>query len=326
MDTAISVKNLSKSYRMYPSPAERLKEMLHPFGKKYHRDFWALRDISFEVKKGECIGIIGRNGSGKSTLLQLLCGVLPPTEGEVKVNGRISALLELGAGFNPEFSGRENVYMNGALMGFTKEEMDDRFDAIAGFADIGDFIEQPVRTYSSGMYVRLAFACAVNVDPDILIVDEALAVGDIRFQQRCYAKFESFRESGKTILFVSHSLDSIKMYCSRAALLDGGRVIEEGQPKEVVNKYLKIMRKMDDDSLEDKKAKAKVEAEAAFSLGEAGPNQLYPIEESIWYNKNEYKYGTGEVVFTKIGLFDESGNASQDFEVGGCIGVLLSRI
>lgn len=174
-DVTISVRNLSKSYKMYPTPKERLKELLHPFGKKYHQEFWALRDVSFEIKKGECIGILGRNGSGKSTLLQLLCGILQPTEGEIKTNGRISALLELGAGFSPQFTGRENVYMNGALMGFTKEEMDERLNAIAEFADIGEFIDQPVRTYSSGMFVRLAYACAVNVEPDILIVDEALA-------------------------------------------------------------------------------------------------------------------------------------------------------
>ncbi|TAN63041.1 ABC transporter ATP-binding protein, partial [bacterium] len=169
MENAISVKNLSKKFRIYSSPAEGLKEALHPFRKKYHKEFWALKDVSFDVKKGECVGIIGRNGSGKSTLLQILCGILQPTSGEVRVNGRISALLELGAGFNPQFTGRENVFLNGSINGISREEMETRFDEIANFADIGEFIEQPVKTYSSGMYVRLAFACAINVDPDILI-------------------------------------------------------------------------------------------------------------------------------------------------------------
>ncbi len=240
-DIAISVKNISKSYRMYPSPKEKLKELLHPFGKKYHKEFWALRDVSLDVKKGECIGIIGRNGSGKSTLLQIICGVLQSTSGEAKVSGRISALLELGAGFNREFSGRENVHMNGALMGLPKEEMDEKFQAIADFADIGQFIEQPVKTYSSGMYVRLAFACAVNVDPDILIVDEALSVGDEAFQRKCYARITNFKERGKTILFVSHSAAAIVQLCDRAVLFERGQLLLEGTPKLVVSKYQQLI-------------------------------------------------------------------------------------
>ena len=215
--------------------------MLHPFGKKYHQEFQALRDVSFEVKKGECIGILGRNGSGKSTLLQLLCGVLPPTEGTVKVNGRISALLELGAGFSPQFTGRENVYMNGAIMGFTKEEMDDRFDAIAGFADIGEFIDQPVRTYSSGMYVRLAFSVAINVDPDILIVDEALAVGDAKYQAKCFRKFEEFKKKNKTILFVTHSTEQIVRHCDKAILINDGKKVSEGKPRDISNHYMDLL-------------------------------------------------------------------------------------
>ena len=187
-ETAISVRGFSKKYRRFRNTADTLREIFHPFGKKYHDEFWALKDVSIEIKRGECIGIIGRNGSGKSTLLQVLCGILQPTSGAVQVNGRIAALLELGAGFSPDFSGRENVYMNGALMGLSKQEMDERFSSIAEFAEIGDFMEQPVKTYSSGMYVRLAFAVAINVDPDILIVDEALSVGDMRFQQKCYRK------------------------------------------------------------------------------------------------------------------------------------------
>lgn len=240
-EVAISVRNLSKSYRMYPSPKERMKELLHPFGKKYHQDFWALRDVSFEVKKGECIGIIGRNGSGKSTLLQILCGVLQPTEGEVTVNGRISALLELGAGFNPQFTGRDNVYMNGAIMGFTKEEMDERFDAIAEFAGIGDFIEQPVRTYSSGMSIRLAFAAAINVDPDILIVDEALSVGDEAFQRKCFSRIEMIRTAGATVIFVSHSAGVVVQLCDKALFLNNGELLLSGVPKFVIAKYQKFI-------------------------------------------------------------------------------------
>jgi lipopolysaccharide transport system ATP-binding protein len=240
-EVAISVKNLSKSYKMYPSPKDLLKEKLHPFGKKYHKDFWALKDVSFEVKKGECVGIIGRNGSGKSTLLQILCGIMQPTEGEVKVNGMVSALLELGAGFHPQFTGRENVYLNGSIMGFTKEEMNDRFQAIAEFADIGEFIEQPVRAYSSGMFVRLAFAAAVSINPNILIVDEALAVGDVRFQKKCYDKMNSLKKAGTTIILVTHAHDTIKTFSSKAVLLDAGRTLHVGDPGEAVLKYMQLM-------------------------------------------------------------------------------------
>jgi len=206
----IDARNLSKRFGMYSSPAKRLQEILCPFGRKDHPEVWALKDVSFKVKQGETVGVIGRNGSGKSTLLQVLCGILRPTVGEIVVNGRVSALLELGAGFHPEFSGRENVYMNGAIMGLSRKEMDFRFQEIADFAEIGAFIEQPVRTYSSGMFVRLAFACAVNIAPDILIVDEALAVGDAYFQQKCMQKIMEFRENGGSMLLVSHDMTSVK--------------------------------------------------------------------------------------------------------------------
>jgi ABC-type polysaccharide/polyol phosphate transport system ATPase subunit len=237
-DIAISVRNLSKKYRLYDSPQHRLKEALHPFRKKYHRDFWALKDVSFEVKRGETVGLIGRNGCGKSTLLQLICGTLTPSEGEVVVKGRISALLELGAGFNPQFTGRQNLYMNGALLGFTKEQMDERYPMIAEFADIGDFIDQPVKTYSSGMYVRLAFAIAINVDPDILIIDEALSVGDALFQQRCIARIRAMIDSGVTMLFVSHSAETIRALCKNGIWLENGctRMIDEAV--KVSNAYL----------------------------------------------------------------------------------------
>jgi len=240
-DIAISVRNLSKKYKLYDSPQHRLREALHPLRKKYHRDFWALKDVSFEVKKGENIGIMGKNGCGKSTLLQLICGVLQPSEGDIKVNGSIAALLELGSGFNPEFTGRENVYMNGAINGFTREQIDGKFDDIASFADIGHFIDQPVKTYSSGMYVRLAFAAAINIEPNILVVDEALSVGDEAFQRKCYSRIRTIQEKGSTILFVSHSASAVVEICKSAILLDQGELLLSGRPKRVVARYHKLL-------------------------------------------------------------------------------------
>jgi lipopolysaccharide transport system ATP-binding protein len=238
---AISVQNLTKVYKLYDSPQDRLKEALNPFRRKYHKDFYALTDVSFEVKKGDTVGILGRNGSGKSTLLKLITGVLSPTKGEVAVNGRISALLELGAGFNPLISGLENVYFNGTLLGFTKEEMDARIDAILSFADIGDFIHQQVRTYSSGMFVRLAFAVQALVDPDILIVDEALAVGDALFQKRCYKKMEDLISNGTTLLYVSHDQESIRRLTSYAILLKDGRQFASGPSSDIVLDYRRLL-------------------------------------------------------------------------------------
>jgi len=238
---AVSVQNVSKKFRLFGSPKDRLREALHPFKRKYHHEFWALKDISFEVPRGMTFGIVGRNGSGKSTLLQIICSVMRPTSGTVSVNGRVSALLELGAGFNPEFTGRENVLLKGAIMGFARSEMEERLPLIENFADIGEFIDQPVKTYSSGMFVRLAFAAAINVDPDILIVDEALAVGDAKFQHKCYNKFLEFQKKGKTILFVSHSTDAIVRHCDCAVLLENGKLLESGEPKTVTNYYLDLL-------------------------------------------------------------------------------------
>ena len=235
--TAISVHNVTKSYKLYDSHADRVKEAFHPFRKKYHHTFNALSDVSLSVKKGETIGIIGRNGSGKSTLLQLVCGILQPTSGSIVVNGRVSALLELGAGFNPEFSGRENVYINGSILGFSKEEIESRYGAIVEFADIGEFIEQPVKTYSSGMTIRLAFAVIAHADADILVIDEALAVGDAFFTQKCMRFLRKFMKTG-TILFVSHDTNSVKNLCNRAVWLERGQVLHEGEPKEVCERYL----------------------------------------------------------------------------------------
>ena len=248
-DIAIRVSNLSKCYQIYDAPRDRLKQFVMPrmqrlagkMPKQYFREFWALKDVSFEIKKGETVGIIGRNGSGKSTLLQMICGTLNPTSGSIQTNGRIAALLELGSGFNPEFTGRENVYMNAAVLGLSKEEVDARFDDIAGFADIGDFIEQPTKSYSSGMVVRLAFAVAINVDPEILIIDEALSVGDELFQRKCFSRIEAIRSSGSTILFVSHSGGQIVELCDRAVLMDAGEKLAVGVPKQIVGRYQKLL-------------------------------------------------------------------------------------
>ena len=248
-DIAIKIENLSKCYQIYENPRDRLLQGIMPRlqrlagqqPKQYCREFWALRDVSFEVKKGETIGIIGQNGSGKSTLLQMICGTLTPTSGSIQTKGRVAALLELGAGFNPDFTGRENVYMNAAILGLTREEIDARFDDIAAFADIGKFIEQPVKTYSSGMYVRLAFAVVSKVEPDILIIDEALAVGDAKFQLKCFRRLETIRDLGTTILFVTHDSSMIKSFCSRAVLLDNGQLLGNGEPKEIVMQYFNLL-------------------------------------------------------------------------------------
>jgi ABC-type polysaccharide/polyol phosphate transport system ATPase subunit len=237
-DIVISIKNLTKTYKLYSNHADRVKETFNPFRKKYHHPFNALTNISFNVKRGEILGIIGRNGSGKSTLLQIICGILQPTSGSVEINGRISALLELGAGFNPEFTGRQNIYMNCAILGLTHEEIDARFDDIVEFADIGDFIGQPVKTYSSGMYVRLAFSIAVSVDPDVLIVDEALSVGDQGFQQKCVDRMMEFRKAGKTMVVCSHSMYLINELCAKIVWLCDGRARSYGKTSKVISEYL----------------------------------------------------------------------------------------
>jgi lipopolysaccharide transport system ATP-binding protein len=248
-EIAIQVDKLNKRYQIYAQPHHRLKQFVLPrlqraLGgavKNYFSEFWAVKDISFEIKKGETVGIVGRNGSGKSTLLQMICGTLNPSGGSINTNGRIAALLELGAGFNPEFSGRENVYLNAAVLGLSKAETNARFDEIAKFADIGDFIEHPVKTYSSGMTVRLAFAVAINVDPQILIIDEALSVGDELFQRKCFARIETIKKGGATILFVSHSGATIIELCDRAILLDDGELLASSTPKSIVSKYQKLL-------------------------------------------------------------------------------------
>jgi lipopolysaccharide transport system ATP-binding protein len=248
-DFSIRVEGLSKRYEIYAQPVDRLKQMILPRAQRaagrparnYFSEFWAVRDVSFDVRRGETVGIVGRNGSGKSTLLQMICGTLHPTLGTIAVSGRIAALLELGAGFNPEFTGRENVRLSGLLYGLSERELNARFDAILDFAEIGEFIDQPVKTYSSGMYVRLAFSVAINVAPDVLVVDEALSVGDEAFQRKCFARIEAIRESGATVLFVSHAAGMVVELCNRAILLDGGELLAQGLPKTIVSRYHKLL-------------------------------------------------------------------------------------
>ncbi|OCZ65935.1 ABC transporter ATP-binding protein [Achromobacter xylosoxidans] len=284
-NVAIQVDDLSKCYQIYDKPGDRLKQFLFPRlkpsarrnGTTYFREFWALRNVSLTVKQGETIGIVGRNGSGKSTLLQIICGTLTPTQGDVRTNGRIAALLELGSGFNPEFSGRENVYLNAAVLGLTKEETDARFDEIAAFADINDFIDQPIKTYSSGMVVRLAFAVAINADPQILVVDEALSVGDELFQRKCFARIEQIRARGATILFVSHSGATVVELCDRAVLLDSGEQLAIGSPKHIVSCYQKLLYAPADrraDLREAIKAQQDISSE-----GVAGSSQIAGLPE-----------------------------------------------
>ncbi|PIR01652.1 MAG: sugar ABC transporter ATP-binding protein [Nitrospinae bacterium CG11_big_fil_rev_8_21_14_0_20_45_15] len=303
-DLAISVRNISKKYRLFDSVQERLKEALHPFQKKYHREFWALKNVSFDVSKGSTLGIVGRNGSGKSTLLQIISSVLLPTVGNLELSGRVSALLELGAGLNPEFTGRENVIFYGAVMGYSEKEMNARLPFIREFADIGEFFDQPVRVYSSGMFSRLAFATAINIDPDILIVDEALSVGDPKFQKKCYRKIHEFQKSGVTILLVTHDVESIIRHCDQALLLVEGELVEMGEPKTVVNFYIDVLegRKVstavsnydfDEKSLaEVRKTDQNVPKTILdqFLSGFSGQDNCVSRKS---YNKNEYRQGNG---------------------------------
>ena len=291
---AISVRNLTKIYKLYDRPIDRLKETLSITKKKYHREHYALRDISFDVKEGESVGIIGTNGSGKSTILKIITGVLNQTSGELEVEGKISALLELGAGFNLEYTGMENIYLNGTMMGYTKEEIDNKLENIINFADIGEFINQPVKTYSSGMFVRLAFAVAINIDPEILIVDEALSVGDVFFQAKCYKKFQEFRDMGKTIIFVSHDLKSVSKYCDKVILLNKGTFIEEGNPKKVIDTYKKILVNQFDKEIKNEKEKEKnVESKISW-------------KSKMNLNSNKLEYGNKDAEIIDFGILDEN--------------------
>jgi lipopolysaccharide transport system ATP-binding protein len=299
-DIAIRVSGVGKMYRIYDRPQDRLKQMLFwRFGRSYGREFWALRDVSFEVRKGETVGIIGRNGSGKSTLLQIIAGTLAPSEGEVRVNGRVAALLELGSGFNPEFTGRENVFLNGAILGISHEEMEQRFDDIAAFADIGEFIDQPVKLYSSGMYARLAFSVAISVDPDILIVDEILSVGDTLFQQKCVSRLRDMRARGLTLLFVSHSIDAIKSVCSRGMLLSEGCCIYQGTAEQATDIYLKHVR-----DLMNQENQSYVSHLISHPVVEHRPL------------RGQQRYGTGHAIIERVHLTDERGQERVGFVFG----------
>jgi lipopolysaccharide transport system ATP-binding protein len=314
MPSAIEFQDVSKSYAIYDSPGDRLKELVLPRRFRFHRDFWALKDLTFSVRRGETFCVIGENGSGKSTLLQMVAGILPPTSGSVQVTGRVSALLELGAGFNPEFSGRDNVYLNGSILGLSTRQIDERYSAIEEFAEIGDFIHQPVKTYSSGMVVRLAFAVAINVDPEILLVDEALAVGDIYFRQRCMRKVHELRSRGITILFVSHSLGDVKAIGDRVLWLDKGRLVELGDPDLVVAKYLAAITEKDSAYLHLKRPRergASAQRVRAPEVVESIPNI-------------DHRYGDGRAEVIGIAVYDVNGNPVHLLEPGSRVIVRIS--
>jgi teichoic acid transport system ATP-binding protein len=291
--------NLTKSYRLYDHAIDRLKESLHPRRKKYHRNFFALKDVSFQIHKGETIGIIGRNGSGKSTLLKIITGVLTPSSGILEVHGRVSALLELGIGFNPDMTGLENIYFSGTVMGLDRAVIENSIDDIVAFADIGEFIHQPVKTYSSGMYVRLAFAVAINVDPDILIVDEALSVGDISFQSKCYQRFNKFKEAGKTIIFVTHALDLVVRYCDRGIVLDGGKMIVDTNPKTAVDVYKRLMV----DCYDDDHTHPVCELVDDEDIVNASSSKL--LKSDMRINQEALSYGNLKAEIVDYGLLDK---------------------
>ena len=330
-DTAIRVTNLSKRYEIYDTPRDRLKQFFAPrlqrlagqTPRQYFREFWALKDVSFEVKKGETFGIIGRNGSGKSTLLQMICGTLSPTSGSIQTNGRIAALLELGSGFNPEFTGRENVYMNAAVLGLSKEEVDARFDDIVAFADIGDFIEQPVKTYSSGMMVRLAFAVIAHVDADILVVDEALAVGDAFFTQKCMRFLRNFMKTG-TVLFVSHDTGAVVNLCNKAVLLNRGQVVEIGTPKDVTEHYLATLYESNQEvggvlTDETNMPSDQVQSPSEYrDMREAliNASTLRNDVEVFQFKPDQAGFGTGDAKIVAVRLLDQSGSPLS-WAVGG---------
>ncbi len=301
-NNVISLSNISKCYQIYTTPGDRLKQFIWR-KKKYYEEFWALKDISFDIEKGEAIGIVGRNGSGKSTLLQIIAGILTPTEGEVQVQGRVAPLLELGSGFNPQFTGRENIFLNGSILGISRGEMEKRYDDIAAFADIGSFIDQPVSTYSSGMFARLAFSVAIFVDPDILIVDEILSVGDLGFQQKCISRIRQMRESGLTLLFVSHSPDAVKSVCGKGLLLNNGRILYWGGAEQAVNIYFNQIRELTNQ--EARTVQKDIETPVQFFSNIPG----------------KMRYGTGHVQIQKVELTNEAGQICQAFRFGETIHV-----
>ncbi len=307
-NSAIVLNNISKCFKRYGKPIDRLKEALQP-SKSRADEFWALRDINLEIKRGETYGIIGQNGSGKSTLLQIIAGTLTPTSGTRQVNGRISALLELGSGFNPEFTGRQNVFLNGQILGLSQMEITNKFDDIAAFANIGQFIDQPVKSYSSGMMVRLAFAVAINVDPEILIVDEALSVGDVRFQARCMKRIRQLKESGVTILFVSHDASSVKMLCNKALLLNHGEQVMQGKPNKVVDRYVAMLSAEDPDSIAE-------ELKAIANRQSDKPDTQIVKTEDEPTAFSVHQHGNKQVQIEQVQLLNDRGEATERFRRG----------
>jgi ABC-type polysaccharide/polyol phosphate transport system ATPase subunit len=306
-DFAIKVEALSKIYKLYNKPIDRMKESLNVFSKNYHQEFHALNDISFEIKKGESIGIVGKNGSGKSTLLKIITGVLTPTNGSVQANGKISALLELGAGFNPEYTGMQNIYLNATMMGYTRDEVEQKVPAIIEFADIGDFINQPVKTYSSGMFVRLAFAVAINVEPDILIVDEALSVGDMYFQAKCMSKMNEIMNKGTTILFVTHDINTIKVLCDRCIYLKSGEMRAIGEASEIADLFIKELR---DESLNRNQSNLffSLVGEKVVKNNEVKKSGELKFKDNAVFieNTKQFRHGSGEAKIKYVELLDES--------------------
>lgn len=307
MDSVIEIKNISKIYNLYNKPSDRLKEALFARQSR-HTEFAALNNVSFNVNKGEILGIIGKNGSGKSTILKIITSVLTPTSGECIVKGKIAALLELGAGFNMEYTGIENIYLNGQMIGFSKEEMDKKLQDIIDFADIGEHIYQPVKTYSSGMFARLAFSVAISVDPDILIVDEALSVGDVFFQNKCYRRFEEFRERGKTILFVTHDMGSVIRYCNRCVLLNAGKKVAEGKPQEMVDLYKRIMVGQWNENEESS------DEVSSIQTSNVKNDQLW--KDQISTNPDIEVYGDGRADIIDFGIFSDTGDIGNNVYKG----------
>ena len=324
---AIQVKELEKAYKLYDKPSDRLKESLGLSRKKGYKEHYALKGVNLTIHQGETVGIIGTNGSGKSTILKIITGVLNPTGGTVKVNGRISALLELGAGFNMEYNGIENVYLNGTMIGFSEKEISDRLDDILSFADIGDYVYQPVKTYSSGMFVRLAFAVAINIDPEILIVDEALSVGDVFFQAKCYRKFEEFKKKGKTIVFVSHDLSSVSKYCDRVYLLNQGVLLGEGSPKKMIDAYKQVLVGQYEEG-EDQKHAAGGEAGQNPELLEYGTHQAEILEvyltDERGMRSNAILKGTVFSIHMKVAFYEHIPSPIFAYSVKNIIGVEIT--
>lgn len=341
-EIAISVENVAKCYEIYAKPGDRLKQFFVPRMKKfytstntqYYKEFWALRKISFKIAKGETVGIIGKNGSGKSTLLQIICGTLSATSGEVKAHGRVAALLELGSGFNPEFSGRDNIYLNASVLGLSQEEIDAKYDDIVAFADIGQFIDQPVKTYSSGMVVRLAFAVQSQIDPDILIVDEALSVGDAKFQAKCFERLKRLKERGTSILLVTHSSEQIVTHCNRAILINEGSLIDIGEPRSIVNKYLDILfgrTQSRNQELQDASAVQEGFAGMPADSAPVDARDHDPLNferdvfySRIGYNHLEYRWGDGAASILDFELWADDEKYPSQLKTGQTLRLRIS--